>query len=529
MTDTVPPSTPYEKAVAEIWCEVLGCTEVGVTDDFFDLDGTSLQALAVVTRIREAWGTDLRARDFFESPTVLSLAAAVAAKALVLRPSITAGQPDAEPMLSFDQQRLWLEHQLRPHAAYNIHGRHRLTGPLNVAVLSTCIRTIVARHESLRTRFPTVNGSPVSVVDAPDPHWRIDVADLTDTDGDRAEATRRLTDAQAVAPFDLAHGPLLRCLLVKLDETQHVLAVTAHHIICDDRSIGLFVQELAALYEAGGDPKRAALPVLPIQYRDYAAWQRNWLTGEALEAQVDYWRGHLADAPEALRLPANGQRSSPQGGQSGRVRSDLPAEDTAALADLCRTYGVTAFMAVLSGLATVLSRWSGQPDVVIGVPITGRIAAGTEELIGLFVNTLPLRVDLSGDPTFGDLLGRVRRAALGGYAHADTPLDLLVKELGVTRAPDQTPLFQVILTTMDSIEGELLSGVTAEPLETPVPPAKVDLSLSLTESRGALHLTLDYDAGRYRPILPELLLEQLVVLLRGAAENPARGIHSYAL
>ncbi|MGH3921590.1 MAG: condensation domain-containing protein, partial [Pseudonocardiaceae bacterium] len=289
------------------------------------------------------------------------------------------------------------------------------------------------------------------------------------------------------------------------------------------------VREFVALYEAGGDVERAGLPTLPIQYRDYAVWQRQWLAGETLEAQVGYWRRHLAGAPAALALPTTGRRSPSEGGRGGRIRSALSEEDTVALGDLCRTYGVTSFMAILASLATVLSRWSGQSDVVIGVPITGRTDPGTERLIGFFVNTLPLRIDLSGDPTFADLIRRVRQATLGGYAHADAPLDLLVKELPITRIPSRTPLFQVILNAINSLGVDQMSRVTAEEMDTPVPPSKLDLALSVRESHGAFQLELDFNADRFQAAMMQILVEQLGTLLRAAVDDPTRGILDYSL
>ncbi|WP_320068787.1 condensation domain-containing protein [Micromonospora sp. RTGN7] len=528
-TGPVPPRTPYEEAVAAIWHEVLGRSDIGVLDDFFDLDGTSLQAIGVVSRIRKTWQVDVRARDFFESPTIATLAAAVAARAPSGRPPIERRPAEAEPVLSYDQQRLWLEDQLRPGAAYNVHGRRLLTGPLDVAVLERSVRVIVSRHESLRTRFTMADGRPVQVVDdEPGPDWNIDVADLAGVAGDPVEAATRLADEQAAAPFDLAVGPLFRCLLIRVRDDTYVLSITAHHIVCDNWSIGLFVQEFAALYAAGGDPARAGLTPLPIQYRDYAVWQRRWLTGEALEEHVDYWRQHLAGAPAALTLPA-GRRRSSGGGRGGRAVTMLTEPDTKAVTELCRAHGATPFMGVLAALATVLGRWSGQSDVVVGVPITGRTDPATGGLIGFFVNTLPLRIGLAGDRTFTELLGAVRGAALGGYAHADAPLDLLVSRLQVPRDPARTPLFQVILNAIDMPRSDSISGVTAEAMETPVPPTKLDVAVSMRETGSALELTLEFDADRYDPATMQLLAEQLAALLRAAAEDPDQDIRDYPL
>ena len=514
----------------DIWREVLGRSDIGVADDFFDLDGDSLSAIRVIARIRDTWGVSVRALDFFESPTVATLAAAVATAAPAGQAEVTRRPADAEPVLSYDQQRLWLEDQLLPGAAYHVHGRQRLIGPLDTAALDTGIRAIVTRHEILRTRFPTVDGQPVQVVDELADDWHIRIEDLGDMAGDRDAAAAELMDAEALAPFDLARGPLVRCLLVRVGESEHYLGITAHHIVCDDWSVALFGREVAALYGAGGDLARSGLEPLDIQYRDYAYWQRSRLTGDVLDREVGYWREQLAGAPPAITLPARlwgAPATTPHG---GRVVKVMSKEDTEAVHQLCRGHGVTVFMTLLAGLATVLGRWSGQWDLVIGVPITGRSDAGTQKLIGFFVNTLPLRVDLTGDPTFADLLERARQAAVNGYAHADAPLDVVVGKLAPPRMPGRTPLFQVMLNVVDSPSGaEPLSGVSAEALDAPARPSKFDLTLTAREWHGALHLDLEFDADRYAQPMVEVLLGQLGTLLREVARDPVRAISTYAV
>jgi len=524
---SVPPRTPYEEAIVAIWRDLLGRGDVGVFDDFFDLGGHSLLALKVLARIRKALDAHIPVMDFFAAPTVAALASAVATRSSAESRVVTRRPPDAEPVLSFDQQRLWLEYQLLPAAAYNVHGRRRLVGPIRVGTLEASIRAMLARHEALRTRFPTVDGRPVQVVDDLDEHWRLRIEDVSGAD-DRQAAARRLADEEGTAPFDLAEGPLFRCLLVRLDENEHIFSVTMHHIISDGWSIGLFVRELSALYEADGDADRAGLAELPVQYRDFAVWQRARLAGAELDRQVDYWRRHLDGAPPALTLPTARRRATPEGAGC-RLRSALSAEETTALHDLCRKHGVTPFMAQLAALATVLGRWAGQSEVVIGVPIAGRTDGGTESLIGFFVNTLPLRIDMSGEPTFADLLGRVRQVALGGYAHADAPLDVIVKELQVTRDPRRTPLFQVILNVIDGPEVEETRGVLVEPLDPPPLPSKFDLVLTAQEVRGALELQLDINADRYDAALMRALTEQVCTLLRAVVADPTRGVLDYQL
>ena len=522
----VAPRNPHEEAIVAIWRDVLGRPDIGVLDDFFDLDGNSLRAIQMIGRVRKLCGVNIGAVDFFESPTVAALASAVATPSG--QPVVSRRPPGADPVLSFDQRRLWLENQLRPATAYNVHVRQRLVGHLNVTALDSSIRAILARHEALRTRFPTVDGGPVQIVDDPDEDWHLTLVDLADVPDGRT-AAGQLADDQAAAPFDLACGPLFRCLLVRLGDSEHVLSVTAHHIVCDDWSVGLFVRELAALYRVDGDVDRADLPALPVQYRDYAVWQQRWLTGETLEQQVDYWRRHLAGAPPALALPTNAWRATSQRAGGGLVRSTLCAGETAALHKLSRTYGVTPFITLLASLATVLSRWSGQRDVVIGVPIAGRSDGGTENLIGFFVNTLPVRVDLSGEPTFANLLDRVRQAALGGYAHADAPLDVLVQELRAPRVPGRTPVFQVILNGVDIPGAETLSGVSAEPMDAPTPPSKFDLTLTGREVDGLFRLDLEFDAERYQDAMIRILLGHVGALLRAATDDPGRGIFEYPL
>jgi HemK-like putative methylase len=525
-----PAAEPLEELILGIWREMLG-HPVGVQDDLVALGAHALVPM-VVSRIRNTVGVEISTMDVFESPTVAALASLVAARSVARAPAparvVTARPPDAEPVLSFDQRRLWMESQLLPGVVYNVHGRRKLVGPLDIAILEQSVRAILTRHEALRTRFPTVGGQPVQIVDEPDQQWRLRVEDFTGTGGDRTgEACLRL-DQEATTPFDLARGPLLRCLLIKLSDTEHLLGVTVHHIVSDARSIVLFVRELSALYRAGGDPGRANLSVLPVQYRDYAVWQRARLVGDELERQVSYWRRHLSGAPPVLALPAVMRPSTAQGADADRVRCVLPEAETETLHELCRTHGVTPFMALLAALATVLGRWSGQTDVVIGVPLSGRNHRGTEDLIGSFLNILPFRVDLSGGPSFAELLRRVRQIALDGYAHGDAPFDVLVEDLKVARDPRRTPLFEVVLNVIASPESEQVSGLVVEPMDTPALFSRFDLSVTVQQVERRLRITLDFAADRCDPELLTILIDQLRALLSGAARDPARPLPQYS-
>jgi amino acid adenylation domain-containing protein len=525
-----PPRGPDEELVAQVWQQILELDSVGRDDDFFDLGGDSLLAGQVLGRLRERAGSALSLRLVFENSRLADLAAALpepaTADGSTGRPVVTPRPPHAEPVLSFDQERLWLESQVRHGAAYNVHGRRWLHGPLDVPALERSVRAIVDRHEVLRTTFPLIGGRPVQRVAPSDQGWRIATAEA-----DAAEAAQRLADEQAAAPLDLADGPLFRCLLVRLSDTVHLLSVTIHHIISDAWSIGLFLRELSALYRVGGDVAAADLPALPTQYLDYAVWQRRWSTGDRRAAEVDYWRDRLAGAPPALDLPTARRRLPAQGAIGGRVEATVDPADALALRRLCRAHEVTPFMAMVALLATVLRRWSDQDDLVIGVAVNTRRDAGVDALLGLFVNTVPLRVDLTGEPTFAELLHRVRRAALDDCVnHGETQLDLLLRELPVVRDPSRTPLFQTLLSMVDTAEGDWrLPGIAVANAEPPPQPGKVDLNLNVHHGDRALRLELLYHADRYDAAAMGAFLEQIAALLPAVAADPARGILEYDL
>jgi non-ribosomal peptide synthetase component F len=526
----LPPRTPYEDAIVGILGDVLGCSGISVHDRLLALGGLP-EVPRVVAQIRKTMGVDLPVADYVESQTVAGLAAAVATRSLAARATprpqaLAPRAPGARPVLSYDQQRLWMENQLLPGSIYNVHGRRRIIGALDVSVVEASIRAIIARHETLRTRFPAVNGELMQVVDEPVDEWHIRMEDLTGNAGpDRPEAVartaQRLLDTELTTPFDLAAGPLIRCLLIKLSDREHILSVTMHHIVSDAWSIGLFVRELTTLYRAGGDPGRAGLAPLPVQYRDYAVWQRDWLTGDALESQISYWREHLKAAPQALALPTVQRRTSALRAEAGQVLAELPPDETAALHELCREHGVTSFMVLYAVLATIFSRWSGQPDIVIGVPVAGRNSTGTDRLIGFFVNMLPVRIDLSGNPSFASLLEHVRQVAVGAYAHAEAPMDELVRDLNVVRDPRRTPLFEVVLNVVASPEAEEISSLAIEPMDTPSLFSRYDLTFTAQESGGVLRFKLDFPADRCDLATGRVLLAQLRALLRIAVRDPA--------
>jgi hypothetical protein len=436
--------------------------------------------------------------------------------------------PDAKPVLSFDQQRVWLECMVKGGTAYNVHGRQWLNGPLDAPVLERSIRAVINRHEALRTSFPAVGGLPEPHVAPPDLDWRLTVRDLSGLGPGEAE---RLADGQAETVFDLAAGPLFDCLLVRVSDTRHLLSMTIHHIVSDAWSVGLILRELSALYRADGETGRAGLPELPVQYLDYAVWQRAEMAGERLTEQVGFWRRQLAGAPSALALPTARRRLPAQGSAGGRVRMTLAQEASAALHKLCRAHEVTPFMAMLAAYATVLRRWSGQDDLVIGVPVNTRGAAGADALVGLFVNTLPLRLRLTGDPSFHEVLERVRQTSVEGYGgHADTPFEALVSKVRPVRDPARTPVFQVMLNMIGSAEREWrLPGITVETPQHPVQPSKFDLNLDVHHSDGGYRFDLQYHAERYDEAAMRALLGQLGSVLKAATDDPNRSIAELAL
>lgn len=526
-----PPATPEEQSIADAISAELGVAVVGRHDNFFELGGNSLQATRLVTRLRRELALEVSVQQVFTLGTAAQLAAVLAPA----RPAIPVRAPDADPVLSFDQHRLWLDQLLRPGVAYHVHGRARLTGPLDREVLARSIAAVVARHETLRTRYPLVDGVPVPEVDPASAGWTLPVHDLGAGDGRAPSAPAaeadRLADDQAAAPFDLAVGPLFRCLLIAWGPQDHMLSITIHHIVSDAWSIGVFLRELSALYAAGGVPERADLTELSFQYRDFAVWQAGHLAGAGQDGQIEVWRRRLAGATPVLALPATRRLDSTQGVLGGRVQADLPVPDTTRLHELGRRLGTTSFMALVAAFGAVLGRWSGQPDLVIGAPVSTRSHVGTGNLIGFFVNTLPLRVDLAGEPTFAGLLARVRDTVTEAYGgNAETPFDMVVNELQLPRDPVRTPLFQAVVNMLEDVEADLaLPGLEVEVGEIPALPKMFDLTLTAYEQRSMLRLDLVFYADRYDAVAMQALLDQVVGLLAAAVEDPERAVADHAL
>ncbi|HZM70372.1 MAG TPA: condensation domain-containing protein, partial [Candidatus Cryosericum sp.] len=433
--------------------------------------------------------------------------------------------------LSSGQQRLWFLTQLNPDdPAYNESGLLRLKGLLDVRALERTLDEIVRRHAILRTTFPVVDGRPVQVVAAASPLS----LDLVDLGGHAAESqgdlVLRLAQEEARRPFDLAQGPLFRARLVRLDDEDHALLLVMHHIICDGWSTRVLSREMAVLYDAFVAGRPSPLPDLPIQYADFAVWQQEWLRGGNLARQLEYWRSQLADLP-TLELPTDRPRPFDSSFRGAEGQRALGPEVSDALRRLSTSEGVTLFMTLLSAFSLLLSRYSGQEDVVVGTPIAGRNRAEFEGLIGFFLNTLVLRNDLSGDPTFRKLLKQTRTMALDAYGHQDVPFERLVEELRPERDLRRTPLFQVMFNLLGTEEGRFeLRGLTVDVTRYAPPDAsKFDLTLYAEERGEGIGLRLVYNADLFERGRMEGLLDQLEHLLGQVVGDPDRAVSSYSL
>jgi amino acid adenylation domain-containing protein len=520
----VAPRTPVEEVLAGIWAEVLRLERVGVEENFFELGGHSLLATRVVSRVRQVFGVEVPLRALFEGPTVAELAGRVEemrrAGLPVLPPVVPAGRTEALP-LSFAQERLWFIDRMEPGSAtYNVPAAWRLAGALDPAALERSLSEIVRRHEALRTVFGEVDGSAVQTIE-PFGGFALPVEDLSALrEVDREAAVRRRAGEEARRAFDLAAGPLFRAVLLRLDAKDHVLLLSMHHVVSDGWSMGVLFRELSALYAAYREGGESPLPELGVQYADYAVWQREQLAGEVLDRQLAYWKERLAGAPELLALPADHPRPAVQTYRGANERIELSLALLERLQALGRSEGATLYMVLLSAFQLLLSRYGAGEDIVVGTPIAGRTRREVEELIGFFVNTLVLRTDLSGDPSFREVLGRVREATLGAYEHQEVPFEKLVAELQPERSLTHSPLFQVAFTldnAQDTAGG--LAGLRVQGVGTGLEVAKFDLSLGLTETAQGLRGGLNYSTDLFERGTVERMLGHLARVLEQVAAD----------
>jgi acyl carrier protein len=491
--------TPTEEILAGQWAEVLDLPQVGIDDDFFDLGGHSLMATQLISRLREVFQVELPLRSLFETPTVAGIAARIDQTSTQQLSPISPAPEDAELPLSFAQQRFWFLDQLNAgNAAFNIPAAVLLNGTLDQKALAQSFNEIVKRHEALRTTFRMVADGVIQVVNSARP-LSVSLVDLTAlTEDARRTEAQRVSAAESVQSFDLANGPLLSVMLLRLTESQHLLTLTIHHIAFDGWSLGVLLTDFAHYYTEFVTGKRQELPALPIQYGDYAYWQRQTLRGELWDEHLRYWSRQLEHAPTMLDLPTDRPRAAVQSFLGARKSFALSNSLTEALKSLSRRESATLFMTVFAAFASILNRFTGQEDLVVGADIANRTRLETEPVIGCFLNHVVLRADLTGHPTFRELLRRVRQVILDGYAHQDFPFDALVHALQPERTINTTPLFQVLLVFLNVPFNSIdLPGLTLTAQEVDTGLAKFDLTLFMGMGPSGLEGSLEYNSDLF--------------------------------
>ncbi|MGF1480502.1 MAG: amino acid adenylation domain-containing protein [Cyanophyceae cyanobacterium] len=524
--DHVPPRTPTEAKIARIWQSVLTVKDMSVTANFFDLGGHSLLATQVITRVGQTFAVEVPLRQLFESPTIAELAAWVQNHANPFKlPTIEPVSRDQPLPLAFAQERLWFMEQLAPGTGdYNELSAVRLTGALNLAALHQSFRAIVQRHEILRTRFTVHQGQPVQLVASVE--LELPLIDLQRlAPNEQASEVERLAIAVARSPFVLTHLPLLRVLVLRLSEGEHVVFVVTHHIISDGWSKGVLIRELAHLYTAY-TTSSPTLPPLPIQYADFAWWQRQQLGSEAWERQLSYWRQQLGGPLPVLSLPTDSVRSTGHV-QGATVRLTLSPELTDKLTALTQASGVTLFMTLLAGFNLLLYRYTGQTDIIVGTDIANRNSVEIEGLIGFFVNLLVLRTDLAGNPSFRELLKRVQDVALQAYAHQDLPFAHLVNALQPPRQAGTTPFFQVLFVLQNApVPSWELPNLTLTPLELDMGTAKFDLAVFLHETPTGISMAWNYRTDLFAATTINRMAHQFETLLERLVNHPDQKIEA---
>jgi len=529
----VAPSTPLEELVCNIFAEVLKLKNVGATDNFFHLGGHSLSATRVISRVKEVVGPIVSLRDLFEAPTPALLARRIERAQrtddATEVPPLRARERTGPVPLAFAQQRLWFFDQLEPNSAsYNIPFVLRISGRLNPAALETSLANVVRRHEALRTTFSLVDEVPVQIVhDIQGGHLPlIDLSTMPEPEREAEIFMKR----EAMRPFDLQVGPLFRATLLQLADDEHVLLLTMHHIVSDGWSMSVLVREAATLYQAYVEGREAALPEVHVQYGDFACWQREWLTGEVLEEQLSYWRQQLGGAPGELELPVGRVRPQTPSYRGTMETLALSEELTESLQALNRSEGATLFMTFVAAFKALLYRYTGQTDIVVGTPVAGRNRAEIENLIGFFVNTLPLRTDLSGDPTFRELVKRVRDVALGAYAHQDVPFERLVEELHPERHLGRAPLIRVMLVLQNTpLESLALPDLSFTMVSATKSMSEFDLVINAQETERGLFISFEYNTDLFEATTIRRLLEQFNLLLAGAVAQPEQRVSELPL
>ncbi|HYO14191.1 MAG TPA: amino acid adenylation domain-containing protein, partial [Thermoanaerobaculia bacterium] len=539
-----PPRDEREAALARIWGELLGIDSVGVHDDLFELGGHSLLASQIVTRVRQELGVDLPLPEVFERPTVAALTerlrelASAEASLEDQLPPIQRAPRDRPIPLSFTQERVWFLTQLAPgNCAYNFQFTIRFRGPLQPAVLRRALAEIVRRHEVLRTSFPAVDGGPVQVIHPDWPPGKLEVPEVdlrSLAEREREPAALCLVHEEIRRPFDLERLPLMRWLLLKLGEEDHLFLHVEHHFVHDGWSLAVFLRELRELYTAFVEGRPSPLPELPVQYADFAVWQRGWLADETLAGQLAWWKERLTGSPPVLELPADRPRPRAHSFRGGALRVDLPARLYDEARAFGRREGATLFMTALATFCTLLYRYTGQEDVLLGSGIANRRLREIEGMIGMVVNTVVLRAALDGGPTFRELLARVRRTTLEAHAHQDLPFEKLVEELQPDRELSRNPLFQVLFSFHDAPVPDLdFAGLSGELFERHNGSAKSDLNVVAkpraeqrvglaSAAEDAMTFIWEYSGDLFEAATIDRMWAHYQTLLAGAMADPGR-------
>ncbi|HKX26695.1 MAG TPA: FkbM family methyltransferase, partial [Blastocatellia bacterium] len=516
----------YEEIIGGVWRELLKVDQIGREDDFFESGGDSLLATQVISRIREVFKVEIGVRSIFKDSTIGGLATRIqeamkAGETATAPPLVRVERAGGVP-LSFAQRRLWFIEQLEPgNAAYNCSGATRLEGRLNLEALESAINEIHRRHEALRTRIEVVADEPVQVIDEWEPR-RLERMDLTGwAQTEIEEEVRRIATAEAETGFDLSRGPMMRVKLLKLEEEHHVLIFTIHHIASDGWSMRILVREFGLHYRAYCAGTVPPLKELPIQYADFAAWQRGWLKGEVLEAELEYWRKQLAGT-KALELPTDYPRPAEPSYRGSQQSFQLQADLAAALRELSRQSGTTLFMTLLAAFQVLLYRYTGQQDLVVGTPTANRQRLELEGVVGFFVNTLALRARLSPKLSFRESLHQVRETALAAYSHDQVPFEKLVEDLSPERVVGRNPLFQVwfFLDSMSSDGDPIFPEAADSSIKIDSSPAKMDLALIMSAHSDSISGSFTYATDLFKPETIVMLIERFESVLRAMVEAP---------
>jgi amino acid adenylation domain-containing protein len=531
----VPPRSTVEEMLANIWAELLSVPRVGRNDNFFHLGGHSLAAMQMMSRVRRIFNLDLAVHRLFEHPTLAGLAEQISAELMqgerLPISHLTRERRQGELPLSYAQQRLWFLYEFEADKAlYNIPVRLRVKGKLEVKALEQALNKIMQRHEVLRSRVAEVEGRAIQVIEEA-VELKLRVEELAgEQEAGAGESVQRWIEEEISRSFDLRQGPMLRARVLKVKEAEHVLLVTLHHIAADGWSLGVLAREMKELYAGYVQGKESLLPELPIQYADYAVWQREWLKGGVEKEQLGYWREQLRGMSGVLELPGAGGRAA-MGHEGGIHRFSLSAQLVKGMKELGRKAGVTQFMTLLAGLQVVLSRYSGERDIAVGTPLAGRTREETEGLIGFFVNTVVLRTEVGGEQSFEELLKGVRETALGAYVHQDIPFEKLVEELQVEREGGRSPLFQVMCVMLnDEMKARWeLRGLEVEEEVVELGREKFDLTVQFVERGGKIEGEISYRRALYERGMVERLARHLGVLLERVVEDEGKRIREQEL